>query len=157
MYLRSPVLSAAVLMWCATVAFGQAPTPTPVDSNVAVTSAAQSIGNPCTSQGGDGCGGCYPAPIPGADPTTELAKVDPEWSAIGTMTGVDPSIPPQSQPVLLKGTVALTKINVPHEGYIYPKANHGFHNDTTPRYDEAAAKLAWQRTIDWFNKYLRST
>jgi carboxymethylenebutenolidase len=52
---------------------------------------------------------------------------------------------------------ALTKIKVPHEGYIYPKANHGFHNDTTPRYDEAAAKLAWQRTIGWFNKYLRNT
>jgi carboxymethylenebutenolidase len=51
---------------------------------------------------------------------------------------------------------ALTANKVPHEGYIYPKANHGFHNDTTPRYDEAAAKLAWQRTLDWFNKYLRS-
>jgi len=52
---------------------------------------------------------------------------------------------------------ALTANKVPHEGYIYPKANHGFHNDTTPRYDEAAAKLAWQRTLAWFNKYLRST
>jgi carboxymethylenebutenolidase len=52
---------------------------------------------------------------------------------------------------------ALTANKVPHEGYIYPKANHGFHNDTTPRYDEAAAKLAWQRTIGWFNKYLRNT
>jgi carboxymethylenebutenolidase len=50
---------------------------------------------------------------------------------------------------------ALKANNVTHEGYIYPKANHGFHNDTTPRYDEAAAKLAWQRTIDWFNKHLR--
>ncbi|HXB53244.1 MAG TPA: dienelactone hydrolase family protein [Vicinamibacteria bacterium] len=50
---------------------------------------------------------------------------------------------------------ALTAIGVPHEGYVYPKANHGFHNDTTPRYDEAAAKLAWQRTLDWFSKYLR--
>jgi carboxymethylenebutenolidase len=50
---------------------------------------------------------------------------------------------------------ALKANNIPHEGYIYPKANHGFHNDTTPRYDEAAAKLAWQRTLDWFNKYLR--
>ena len=46
--------------------------------------------------------------------------------------------------------------NIRHEGYVYPKANHGFHNDTTPRYDEAAAKLAWQRTLDWFNKHLRS-
>ena len=51
---------------------------------------------------------------------------------------------------------ALTAAGVPHEGYIYPKANHGFHNDTTPRYDEAAAKLAWQRTLGWFDKYLRS-
>jgi carboxymethylenebutenolidase len=51
---------------------------------------------------------------------------------------------------------ALTAAGVPHEGYIYPQANHGFHNDTTPRYDEAAAKLAWQRTIAWFNKYLRA-
>jgi len=30
----------------------------------------------------------------------------------------------------------------------------GFHNDTTPRYDEAAATLAWQRTLEWFSKYL---
>ena len=51
---------------------------------------------------------------------------------------------------------ALKANSVRHEGYVYPKANHGFHNDTTPRYDEAAAKLAWQRTLDWFNKYLRS-
>jgi carboxymethylenebutenolidase len=51
---------------------------------------------------------------------------------------------------------ALKAAGVTHEGYIYPKANHGFHNDTTPRYDEAAAKLAWQRTLDWFNKYLRT-
>jgi len=50
---------------------------------------------------------------------------------------------------------ALTAAHVPHEGYVYPGAQHGFHNDTTPRYDEAAAKLAWQRTLDWFNKYLR--
>jgi carboxymethylenebutenolidase len=50
----------------------------------------------------------------------------------------------------------LTAAHVTHEGYVYAGANHGFHNDTTPRYDEAAAKLAWQRTLDWFNKYLRS-
>ena len=50
---------------------------------------------------------------------------------------------------------ALKANNIRHEGYVYPKANHGFHNDTTPRYDEAAAKLAWQRTLGWFNKYLR--
>jgi carboxymethylenebutenolidase len=50
---------------------------------------------------------------------------------------------------------ALTEAQVPHEGHIYKGANHGFHNDTTPRYDEAAAKEAWQNTLDWFNKYLR--
>ena len=45
---------------------------------------------------------------------------------------------------------------VNYTGYVYEGANHGFHNDTTPRYDEAAATLAWQRTLDFFNKYLRS-
>jgi carboxymethylenebutenolidase len=50
----------------------------------------------------------------------------------------------------------LKKAGVPHEGYIYPKANHGFHNDTTPRYDEAAAKQSWDRTLAWFNKYVRA-
>jgi carboxymethylenebutenolidase len=50
---------------------------------------------------------------------------------------------------------ALTEAQVPHEGHIYRGANHGFHNDTTPRYDEAAAKESWQNTLDWFNKYLR--
>ena len=49
---------------------------------------------------------------------------------------------------------ALTANNVPHESFVYPGVNHGFHNDTTPRYDEAAAKLAWRRTLDWFKKYL---
>jgi carboxymethylenebutenolidase len=50
----------------------------------------------------------------------------------------------------------LTAAKVRHDGYIYAKANHGFHNDTTPRYDEAAAKLAWQRTLTWFGTYLKS-
>ncbi|HWA21339.1 MAG TPA: dienelactone hydrolase family protein [Caulobacterales bacterium] len=50
---------------------------------------------------------------------------------------------------------ALTKANIPHQGYIYKGANHGFHNDTIPLYDEAAATLSWTRTIAWFNKYLR--
>jgi len=52
---------------------------------------------------------------------------------------------------------ALTEAKVPHEGHVYAGANHGFHNDTTPRYDEAAAKEAWKRTLDWFNKYLRAS
>ncbi|HUJ50944.1 MAG TPA: dienelactone hydrolase family protein [Bryobacteraceae bacterium] len=52
---------------------------------------------------------------------------------------------------------ALTEANVPHEGYIYPGAVHGFNCDATPeRYNKAAADLAWQRTINWFNKYVRA-
>ena len=50
---------------------------------------------------------------------------------------------------------ALQENHVTFEGFVYEGANHGFHNDTTPRYDEKAAKLAWQRTLDFFNKYLR--
>ena len=42
-----------------------------------------------------------------------------------------------------------------YEAYIYENANHGFHNDSTPRYDEEMANLAWDRTIDWFNTYLK--
>jgi carboxymethylenebutenolidase len=51
---------------------------------------------------------------------------------------------------------ALTAAGVPHEGHIYAGANHGFHNDTTPRYDEAAAKEAWQHALDWFAKYVKA-
>ncbi|MCE0813346.1 YghX family hydrolase [Buttiauxella sp. S04-F03] len=49
---------------------------------------------------------------------------------------------------------ALKANNKVYQGYIYPGVNHGFHNDSTPRYDKAAADLAWTRTIDWFRKYL---
>lgn len=49
---------------------------------------------------------------------------------------------------------ALKKYNKEYTAYIYPNVNHGFHNDTTPRYDEKEAKLAWQRTIDFFNEKL---
>jgi len=41
-----------------------------------------------------------------------------------------------------------------YEAHIYAGVNHGFHNDSTPRYDEAAAKLAWDRTLGWFRRYL---
>jgi len=51
---------------------------------------------------------------------------------------------------------ALKANGIQYEAHVYPKTNHGFHNDTTPRYEEAAAKLAWQRTIDHFNKTLKS-
>lgn len=39
--------------------------------------------------------------------------------------------------------------------HVYAAANHGFHNDTTPRYDEAAAKLAWERTLEFFGEHLK--
>ena len=52
---------------------------------------------------------------------------------------------------------ALKEINVTHEGYIYPGAVHGFNCDATPeRYNKAAADLAWQRTLGWFNKHVRT-
>ncbi len=51
---------------------------------------------------------------------------------------------------------ALKTHGIRYDAYTYPKTNHGFHNDTTPRFDESAAKLAWQRTIDHFNKTLKA-
>jgi len=50
---------------------------------------------------------------------------------------------------------ALKANKVRYQAYIYPGTNHGFHNDTTPRYDEAAAKLAWSRTLDFFKQHLK--
>lgn len=49
----------------------------------------------------------------------------------------------------------LKKNNVPNTAQIYPNVNHGFHNNTTPRYDEKAATLAWTRTIDFFIEKLK--
>lgn len=51
---------------------------------------------------------------------------------------------------------ALKSAGVRYQSYIYPGTQHGFNNDTTPRYDEAAAKLAWQRTVSFFNQNLRT-
>ncbi|MHA7128980.1 dienelactone hydrolase family protein [Algoriphagus namhaensis] len=49
---------------------------------------------------------------------------------------------------------ALKENEVDYEAYFYPDTNHGFHNNTTPRYDEAAAKLSWDRTISFFKDKL---
>ncbi|MCD9028235.1 dienelactone hydrolase family protein [Luteimonas sp. BDR2-5] len=49
---------------------------------------------------------------------------------------------------------ALQAAGKTYEAHVYPGTHHGFHNDSTPRYDEAAATLAWNRTIDWFRRYL---
>lgn len=51
---------------------------------------------------------------------------------------------------------ALKASGVKYQAFVYPKTNHGFHNDTTPRFDDTAAKLAWQRTLDHFNLALKS-
>jgi len=51
---------------------------------------------------------------------------------------------------------ALKANSVRYQMYMYPGTNHGFHNDTTPRYDEAAAKLAWSRTIAFFKENLKA-
>jgi len=90
-------------------------------------------------------------PFYGAQPTAaDVAKIkapiDAQYGALDTrISGGWPAFDAE-----------LTKAGVPHEGHIYPNANHGFHNDTTPRYDEAAAKEAWTRTLDWFNKYVKA-
>jgi carboxymethylenebutenolidase len=65
----------------------------------------------------------------------------------GNDQGVNAGIPPYE--------TALKANNKVYTIHMYDGTQHGFHNDTTPRYDEAAAKLAWTRTLDWFNKYLR--
>jgi carboxymethylenebutenolidase len=49
---------------------------------------------------------------------------------------------------------ALKAANVPYQAYTYPGTQHGFNNDTTPRYNAEAAKLAWSRTIEFFKKHL---
>lgn len=50
---------------------------------------------------------------------------------------------------------ALKKHGKDFTAYMYPDTNHGFHNDTTPRYDEAAARMAWERTIAFFKQHLK--
>jgi carboxymethylenebutenolidase len=50
---------------------------------------------------------------------------------------------------------ALKENHKEYQAFIYEGANHGFHNDTTPRYDKAAAELAWKRTIDFFSEHLK--
>ncbi len=50
---------------------------------------------------------------------------------------------------------ALKENNIEHTAYVYPGVNHGFHNNTTPRYDKAAAELSWGRTIAFFKEHLK--
>ncbi|HSS14901.1 MAG TPA: dienelactone hydrolase family protein [Rhizomicrobium sp.] len=90
-------------------------------------------------------------PFYGAQPTAEdaakiKAPINAQYGELDTrITGGWPAF-----------DAALTAAGVPHEGHIYAKANHGFHNDTTPRYDEAAAKEAWMHALAWFDKYVKA-
>ncbi|MBT4413458.1 MAG: dienelactone hydrolase family protein [Polaribacter sp.] len=51
--------------------------------------------------------------------------------------------------------IALKENNIEHEAHFYENVNHGFHNNTTPRFDKEAADLSWERTIAFFNKHLK--
>jgi carboxymethylenebutenolidase len=51
---------------------------------------------------------------------------------------------------------ALKEHKIPYEAFIYPGTQHGFNNDTTPRYDEKSAKLAWERTMALFAKTVKA-
>lgn len=55
-----------------------------------------------------------------------------------------------------KYEAALNKAGVKYQAFVYAGAQHGFNNDTTPRYDQASATLAWQRTVDFFKANLRA-
>jgi carboxymethylenebutenolidase len=52
---------------------------------------------------------------------------------------------------------ALEEFGVEFEAHVYKGASHGFHNNSTPRYDDASANLAWDRTIAFFDKYLKNS
>ena len=59
-----------------------------------------------------------------------------------------------SAPICHSGHAAMKSAGVKYEMFIYPDTQHGFHNNSTPRYQEAAAKLSWDRTIAFFKKNL---
>lgn len=111
-------------------------------------------------------GFCY-----GGGVCNALAVAYPELSASVPFYGRQPSaddVPRIQAPLLLHYAELDTRINggwpayeaaliengKTFTAYIYPEVNHGFHNDTTPRYDQASAELAWDRTIEFFKKYL---
>jgi carboxymethylenebutenolidase len=85
----------------------------------------------------------------GAPPVAEVPKITA--ALLLHFAEVDPNVNSTWPPY----ETALKANGVKYEAYVYPGTNHGFHNDTTPRYDEAAATLAWQRTIDHLNKTLK--
>jgi len=89
-------------------------------------------------------------PFYGRQPSAEdTAKITAPIMA--HYAGVDPGV----NAGIAAFETALKANNKRHEIFMYEGAQHGFHNDTTPRYDDAAAKLAWQRSLDFLNKNLR--
>lgn len=91
------------------------------------------------------------APFYGAmPPATEVPKIKAALSI--QLAGLDTRI----NAMLPAFEEALKANSVKYDVYTYEGTNHGFHNDSTPRYDEKAAKLAWQRTLAHFNKHLRA-
>ena len=83
---------------------------------------------------------------PGADDVAKI-KAPLMLHYAGNDQGVNQGIPAYE--------AALKANNKPYQLFMYDGAQHGFHNDSTPRYDEAAAKLAWQRSLEFFNKNVR--
>jgi len=83
---------------------------------------------------------------PGADDVAKI-KAPLMLHYAGNDQGVNQGIPAYEAALKANGRK--------YEIFTYENTQHGFHNDTTPRYDEAAAKLAWQRTLDFFNKNVR--
>ena len=91
------------------------------------------------------------APFYGRQPSAEdTAKIKAPLMLhyAGNDQGVNAGIPAFEEALKANGKT--------YTKYVYEGTQHGFHNDTTPRYDEAAAKLAWQRTLEFFNKTLRT-
>jgi len=89
----------------------------------------------------------YGTPVGDADVPKIQATMMMHYADPTKDTGIGQRIPAYE--------AALKANNKKYQLFIYEGANHGFHNDTTPRYDEAAAKLAWSRTLEMFNRVLR--
>ena len=120
------------------------------------------------STGKVGCVGfCY-----GGGVCNALAVAYPDLAASVPFYGRQPAAEDVAKieaPLLIHYAALDERINAGWEAYkaaleangktftvhFYPDVNHGFHNDTTPRYDEAAAKLAWERTLEFFQSHLR--
>ncbi|TFW10684.1 dienelactone hydrolase family protein [Massilia arenosa] len=111
-------------------------------------------------------GFCY-----GGGMANYLATVLPELGAAVPFYGAQPpaaEVPKIRAPLLIHDAgkderilagwpayeAALKASHVPYQHFVYAGAEHGFNNDTTPRYDEAAARLAWTRTVDFFKSKL---